>query len=307
MKAVLEELHKEVGDKYEIVIVNIDESPDASREYGINAIPQQIYFNSEGEQAYMPDPGFYPEEKVLEILKTVEEKGTYVGEPTFIFMVKRMLQQGSWLAAVLVFCLGLLSASNPCVLATIPLLIGFIAGRKEASGLKRSFLFSLFFVLGLSVMFMILGIIAGLTGSLMGQVGDFWTYLVVGVCIVMGLHLLSVLQFNVPVPQGIKPGQRGIISSFTFGLLFGIISTPCAVPIIAVLLVLMAAKGSIFYAALMLLVYSLGHSALLLVAGTSIGAAKKIIESRRLTLATNTLRKIAAVLIIATGLYFLYR
>jgi cytochrome c biogenesis protein CcdA len=307
MEAVLEELHKEVGDKYEIVVVSIDKYPAAAREYDIKAIPQQIYFNADGEEVYRPDPGFYPKEKVLEILKTVEEKGTYEGEATFTYRVKRMVAGGSWLAVILVFCMGLLTASNPCVLATIPLLVGFIGGYRGASGWKRSFVFSLFFVLGLSVMFMVLGIIAGLTGSLMGQVGDFWTYLVVAVCVVMGLHLLGILEFNIPAPKSIKPGQRGIISSFSFGVLFGIISTPCAVPIVAVLMVLIATQGSIFYAAVMLLVYSLGHGTLLLVAGTSMGAAKKIIESRNLTTATNALRKLAAALIIAVGLYFLYR
>ncbi len=307
IEAVLEELQEEVGDRYEIVLVNIDKFPAAAREYGIKSIPQQVYFNTEGEEVYRPDPGSCSRERVLEILQTVEKKGTYEGEATFTFKVKRMVAGGSWLAMILVFVMGFLTASNPCVLATIPLLIGFIGGYKEASGLKKSFLFSLFFVLGLSVTFMILGIIAGLTGSLLGQVGDFWTYLVVGVCVVMGLHLLGVVQLGIPVPQGIKPGQRGIISSFSFGMLFGIISTPCAVPIVAVLMVLIATEGSVIYAALMLLVYSLGHSSLLLVAGTSMGAAKRIIESKGLTAATNALRKVAAVLIIAVGLYFLYR
>ena len=59
--------------------------------------------------------------------------------------------------------------------------------------------------------------------------------------------------------------------------------------------------------AIMLLVYSLGHSALLLAAGTSMGAAKKLIESKGLATATNFMRKIAAALIIAVGFYFLYR
>jgi cytochrome c biogenesis protein CcdA len=307
MEAVLEELREEVGGEFGIVLVSIDEFPAAAREYDIRSIPQQIYFNADGGEAYRPDPGFYPKEKVLEVLRTIEEKGTYEGEPTFTFRVKRMVAGGSWLAVVLVFCMGLLTASNPCVLATIPLLVGFIGGYKGVSGWKKSFFFSLFFVLGLSVMFMALGVIAGLTGSLMGQVGDFWTYLVVGVCVVMGLHLLGVLEFNIPAPQGLKPGQRGIISSFTFGLLFGIISTPCAVPIVAVLMVLIATQGSIFYAAVMLLVYSLGHSTLILVAGTSMGAAKKIVESKNLTRATGALRRVAAALIIAVGLYFLYR
>jgi len=307
MEAVLEELQNEIGERYLIVLVNIDKFPAAGREYDISSIPQQIYFNAEGEEVYRPDPGFYPKERVLEILTAVEEKGKYEGEATFTFKVKRMVASGSWFAALLVFCMGLLTASNPCVLATIPLLVGFIGGYKEASGIGRSFIFSLFFVLGLSAMFMALGIIAGLTGTLLGQVGDFWTYLVTGVCVVMGLHLLGVLEFTIPAPQGIKPGQRGIISSFSFGLLFGIISTPCAVPIVAVLMVLIASKGSILYAAVMLLVYSLGHSTLLLVAGTSMGAAKKIVESKGLTKATNLLRGVAAVLIIAVGLYFLFR
>lgn len=307
MEAVLEELHEEVSDKYEIVVVSIDKFPAASREYEIKAIPQQIYFNANGEEVYRPDPGLYPKEKVLEILHAVEKKGTYEGEATFAFRVKKMVSAGSWLAVVLVFCMGLITASNPCVLATIPLLVGFIGGYKGVSGWKKSFFFSLFFVLGISVMFMTLGIIAGLTGSLMGQVGDFWTYLVVGVCIVMGLHLLGVFEFNIPVPQRLKPGQRGVISSFTFGLLFGIISTPCAVPIVVVLMVLIATQGSILYAAVMLLVYSLGHSTLILVAGTSMGAAKRIIESKNLTRTTNVLRKIAAALIIAVGFFFLYR
>jgi cytochrome c biogenesis protein CcdA len=79
------------------------------------------------------------------------------------------------------------------------------------------------------------------------------------------------------------------------------------VPIIAVLLVLIAAKGGIVYGAAMLLAYSLGHSVLILIAGTSMGAAKALIESKGLTKATSILRTIAALLIIAVGFYFLFR
>ena len=306
MEAVLEELRNEVGNRYEMVLVSIDRYPATAREYGVSAIPQQIYFNSEGQEVYRPDPGFYPKEKVIEILQTIERKGIYEGAPTFTFKVKRLVAGGSWLAAILVFVLGLLTASNPCVLATVPLLIGFIGGYKEASGLKKSFLFSLFFVLGLAVTFMALGIIAAFTGSVIGAVGSFWTYIVAGVCIVMGLSLLSIIEFNIPLPQKMRPKHRGIIGAFLFGLLFGIISTPCAVPIIAVLLVLIATKGSIIYGAVMLLAYSLGHSVLILIAGTSMGAAKGIIESKGLTKATSILRTIAALLIIAVGFYFLF-
>jgi cytochrome c biogenesis protein CcdA len=56
----------------------------------------------------------------------------------------------------------------------------------------------------------------------------------------------------------------------------------------------------------MLLAYSLGHSVLVLIAGTSMGAAKALIESKGLTRATNILRTVAAILIIGVGFYFLF-
>ncbi|GEM_PF-33923 len=306
MEKNLEALRHETGDRFGILIVNIDAYAAAARKYGVSSIPQQIYFNADGEEAYKPDPGKAETAKIKEILETVEEKGTYEGEGDFTFKVKRLIREGSWLAVILVFVMGLLTASNPCVLATIPLIIGFIGGYKEASGLKRSFFFSLFFILGISVMFTGLGMIAGLTGSVMGDIGSVWTYVVVAVCVLVGLHLLGVWSFDIPVPQNIKPKHQGAAGSFLFGLLFGIISTPCAVPIIAVLMVLIAAKGSIVFGGLMLLVYSLGHSTLILVAGTSMGAAKGLLESKGFNRGMDALRKVAAVLLIGVGFWFLF-
>lgn len=89
------------------------------------------------------------------------------------------------------------------------------------------------------------------------------------------------------------------------GLLFGIVSTPCAVPILAVILVLIASKGSIFYGFGLLFFYGLGHCTLILVAGTSMGAAKSLVESKNLQRANLYVKKIAAVLIILVGIYFL--
>jgi cytochrome c biogenesis protein CcdA/thiol-disulfide isomerase/thioredoxin len=305
MIPVLEQLKKELKGRAEVVLVDTIERSHLARKYRIFTIPTQIFFDSSGNEVYR-HIGFYPKEEILAKLKEVES-GKLSLERGFLSKAESALREGSWFAALLVFLLGLLTASNPCVIATIPLLIGFIGGYKEASGLKKSFFFSLFFVLGLAITFMLLGIIAALTGRVIGAVAPFWTYLVAGVCIVIGLHLLSVLEFNIPVPQSIRPKHRGIIGAFLFGLLFGIISTPCAVPIIAVLMVIIAAKGSIIYGAAMLLAYSLGHSVLILIAGTSMGAAKALIESKGLTKATGILRTIAALLIIGVGFWFLFR
>ena len=219
--------------------------------------------------------------------------------------VSQILQQNPWLAVVAVFVGGVTTASNPCVLAMIPLLMGVVAGSRETTTLRRSLVFSLFFVLGLSVTFTVLGLISALMGRMFGNVGSFWKYAVAAVCFVMGLQLLGVFKLELRLPQLFNVRKEGKLGAFLLGLLFGVVSTPCAVPILAVLLAFVAQKGNVLYGGLLLFVYALGHSALVLLAGTSMGAAKKLIESKGLRKANLVLQKAAGVVIIGVGIYLL--
>jgi cytochrome c biogenesis protein CcdA len=220
---------------------------------------------------------------------------------------EKIIQTNPWLAFVVVFLGGLLTALNPCVLAMIPLMIGFVGGTKEISGFKRALLFSFLFVVGLSLSFSVLGLIAAITGRLLGDVGAFWKYIIAGVCFVMSIHLLDIFKIKIPAIQINNPRLTGYLGSLLMGMLFGIVSAPCAMPILAVILVFIASKGNIVYGAGLLFFYALGHCALILVVGTSIGAAKGIMESKHLQKATFYLRKAAAVLIILVGVYFLIK
>jgi len=86
-----------------------------------------------------------------------------------------------------------------------------------------------------------------------------------------------------------------------------VVSTPCAIPILALLLTYIAASASsILYGALLLLIYTFGHCVLILVAGTSVGLAKGLLESKGLQTSTNILRKVAGVIIILVGGYFAF-
>jgi len=221
--------------------------------------------------------------------------------------IGQIIPSNPWLAPLLVFFGGTLTASNPCVLVMIPLMIGFVGGYQEGGGIKRSFLLSLSFVFGLSSTFAILGVTAALLGKLFGETGYFWNYLVSAVCLIMGLHLLDIFQFSLPLPRSWRPNQGGAVGSFLLGLLFGIVSIPCATPILAVILTIVASQSDLIYGAVLLTFYALGHCVLILIAGTSMGLAKDLLESKGLTRINSYLKKGAGVLIIAVGGFFLIK
>ena len=221
--------------------------------------------------------------------------------------INQILQTNHWLAPLAAFLKGLLTASNPCVLVMVPLMIAFITANEQTVGVKRSLIFSGLFVLGLSITFTILGIIAALGGRLFGNVGSYWKYIVSLVVLVMGVHLLGFLPFSFSIPVNTKFLGKGKLSSLSLGMLFGIVSTPCAVPILVLLLTYIATKGSsILYGGILLFFYALGHCLLILLAGASMGAAKAFIESKGARKVNSILRKIAGVLVILVGLYFLF-
>lgn len=219
--------------------------------------------------------------------------------------VAALIQHNPWLAVLAVFIGGATTASNPCVLAMIPLLMSVVAGTDTLS-IRKSLGFSGLFVLGLAITFSALGLISALMGRMLGDVGAFWKYLVAGVCLIMGLHLLGLLKFNFNLPQPLSVKKGGPLAAFLLGLLFGVVSTPCAVPILAVLLAYVGSRGNIAYGGFLLFIYALGHSALILIAGVSMGAAKKLIESKSLRKTNLVLQRIAGVIIILVGAYFLF-
>jgi len=219
--------------------------------------------------------------------------------------IQQLIQHNPWLAIVAVFIGGMMTASNPCVLAMIPLMMSMVAGYRDVTNIKKSLTFSLLFILGLSITFTVLGLISALMGKMFGDVGGFWKYLIAGICFLMGIHLLGFFKLNFSLPANFRLEKSGNIGAFLLGLLFGIVSTPCAVPILAVLLAFVASKGNLFYGGILLFIYALGHSFLVLIAGTSMGAAKRLIESKGLKRTNLLLQKVAGVLLVGIGLYFL--
>lgn len=210
------------------------------------------------------------------------------------------------LAVPVVFLGGLVTALNPCVLASIPLAIGFVGGYARGRSKGYAFLLALFLFIGIAAAFTALGMVAGLAGTLFGTTSKFWPILIIIVCVVMGGQILLFPNFEFPMPRGITPKTGGIVGAFLLGALTGVIATPCAMPILAVILSYVASKGNVVYGGLLLFTYALGHSVLVLAAGSSMGLAEAMVNSKGLKKWSVILRKASGVLLLLVAAYFVY-
>lgn len=206
---------------------------------------------------------------------------------------------------------GALTALNPCVLVMIPLMVGFtagIAGRtaEMAPGTRiwpRTLRFSLLFVVGFALELTALFTLFATTARWLR--GWWWEYLLAGICLVVGLNLLGLWRVPQIDAQRFTTRAAGVFGAIMLGFLFGIVSLPCTGPVLLLLIGLVPQVGAA-KSGLYLFLYGLGHCLLIVIAGTSIGAATALIQSQRLQSAARRIRQAAGVLILIAGAWLLF-
>jgi cytochrome c biogenesis protein CcdA len=224
---------------------------------------------------------------------------------TFLDNIEQIVAAYPLLAFGAVFLAGVLSSASPCVLATIPLVVGFVGGYADGDSWK-AFRYSLAFILGLSLTFTAFGAAAGLLGTMFGTVGGWW-YVAAGiVALVMGGQMMGLYEIRLPIRHEFKPRQGGVIGSFTLGLFFGVVSSPCATPVLVVILTYVATKGRILYGTAMLFTYAIGHCVLMLVAGTFTGFAEAFAKARGVADFSLWAKRIGGVVVAIVGGYLLW-
>jgi len=219
--------------------------------------------------------------------------------------IEQYIQGNPIIAVVAVFVGGLLSASSPCVLAIMPMVIGYVGGHSQGDR-RKALIYSLLFALGLSLTFTILGAMAALLGRLMGDVGKFWYWIVAAIAIFMGLSLMGVFEIRIPFASKMQIKKRGALGAFLLGLLFGVVSSPCATPVLVLILTFVATQGQVIYGTVLLFVYAIGHCALIILAGVVTGFVESFIESKGALNFSLWAKRISGVLITFAGVYILY-
>ncbi len=219
--------------------------------------------------------------------------------------LEQALNSSSWLVVPLVFVGGTATGMNPCVYPTIPVIIGFISGQKTQTK-ARGLALALAFVLGLAITYVILGATVGFLGSILGLSRNAWMYIVAGVCIVVGLNMAGLLPLNFST---FAPGQSrwsemsGFVGAVLLGMMFGLVASPCAMPILTLILAMIASKGQVAYGSVLMFVYALGHGLPLVIIGTVAGALTSL---ERFTKYSVTIQRVGGWLLIAVGAYFIW-
>ncbi len=214
------------------------------------------------------------------------------------------IQNNMWLAPLLALLAGILTSLTPCALSTLPLVVGYVGGPKATP--KQAFGLSLTFAFGSAVTFTLLGVIASMAGSLIGNAGDWW-YIVLGVLmILMALQTWELFTFIPATHLLSKSSRRGFVGAFVAGILGGVFSSACATPVLVALLAVVAGEGNLAFGVLLLLLYSVGHGALAVVAGTSVGSLKGITASGGFGKWAGAVKIVMGTAILLLGFYLLY-
>ena len=108
------------------------------------------------------------------------------------------------------------------------------------------------------------------------------------------------------MPVHLQPKKKGLLGAFLLGLLFGIVSSPCATPILALILTFVATKGEVAYGTSLLFVYALGHCALVFLAGTATGFVENFIKSKGISNLTTWSKRVGGSIVVGVGVYLFY-
>lgn len=217
--------------------------------------------------------------------------------------IQQIIQNQQGLAFIAVFIGGLISAASPCVLAAIPLIIGYVGGYSEGNKKKAAF-YSLVFVLGLSITFTLLGAAASVMGQILGFMGRWLYILLAAIAVLMGLQLMGIISIPLPFQKTRAVEARGLLGAFLLGMLTGTVSSPCATPVLAVILAYVSTQGDIVYGGSLLFVYALGHCALIFAAGLSVGLTESIVGSRGIRNFSLHSKKLSGAILVIVGVYF---
>ena len=196
---------------------------------------------------------------------------------------------------------------SPCHLSSIPLVIGYISSQGQIKA-RRSFYLAFVFAVGILITIALIGLITASMGRLMGDIGQWGNYLVAAIFILIGLYLMDIIRWDW---NGLNIGNKqrgGLWGAFILGLIFGLGLGPCTFAFLAPVLgiVFQTSSDNWLKATLLILAFGLGHCAVIVAAGSLTNLVQKYLNWTDDSKVIIYIKRIAGVLVIFAGLYFIY-
>lgn len=196
---------------------------------------------------------------------------------------------------------------SPCHLASIPLIVAFIDGQGRIS-MGRAFYISILFSVGILITIGIIGLVTAAAGRMIGDIGQIGIWIVAGIFVMVGLHLLDLIPFQFSAPAKIGITGKGSLSAFMLGLVFGLALGPCTFAYMAPILAVSfsSASQNMLFSALLFLLYGIGHCAVIVLAGTFTEALQHYLNWNERSKGAQVIKKICGILVIAGGVWLIY-
>jgi len=188
-------------------------------------------------------------------------------------------------ALPIVFAAGVLTSLTPCIYPMIPITAAIVGGQSVGEArpsLRRTFALTMSYVVGLATVYALLGVLAGITGTMFGAVStNPWAYFAMANLLVLSaLAMLDVIPIRVPAALLGRAAQAGtggrLVGAAVMGAVSGLVAAPCGAPVMAAVLTWVATTGSALLGFLYLLAFSVGMCAILVVVGLSSGAVARL-------------------------------
>ncbi|RMD93595.1 MAG: DUF255 domain-containing protein [Calditrichaeota bacterium] len=213
--------------------------------------------------------------------------------------------QGLFIALFFIFIGGLALNLTPCVYPIIPITISFFIS--QASGkISKSFILASVYVLGMALTYSILGVVAAMTGGLLGASlqSPIVLIIIAGIFLLFAASMFGAFEIKVPAFLTNMAGgsRQGLLGSLIMGLTVGIVAAPCIGPFVLSLLTFVAAKADPYLGFLMFFVLSLGLGLPYLILGTFSGLVQNLPRSGEWLV---WVKKVFGVVMVGVAVYFL--
>jgi cytochrome c-type biogenesis protein len=194
---------------------------------------------------------------------------------------------------------------SPCHVASIPLIVAYVNDHEEPDR-KSAFTLSLLFGLGILLMIILMGVVTGLMGRILGDVGTpllITVYLLLLLCGVWLLEPPFMKNFHLSLFRESHRSQQ--MGAFSLGFLYGLVLGPCSFAFLAPMIgiVFTRSMSQLWFGIGLFFFYGIGHTAAIVAAGSLGAGVVTLFENANVGRASVWIKRLCGALIITYSLY----